>query len=858
MELVERAGALQVLDDLLAEALEGSGRVVLVSGEAGVGKTALVRRFLAGREGDVRVLEGACDPVGTPRPLGPVIDIAATVGGDLAGLIERGSGAGLVFEGLLGVLAASRRPVVVVLEDVHWADEATLDLLLSLARRVAGLRVLVIVTYRDDELGVEDPLRVALGSLPPSPIVRRVPLASLSEDGVTDLAAGRRLDARRLYRLTGGNPFYVTELLAGEGGELPATLRDVVLARASRLPPDGRAALEAVAAFGRPVDSTLLGRIAIAVEAVDEAVSRGLLVWVGPRVEFRHELARSAVLAALPRGRAATVHGRILAALRAGPVRGDAAELAWHAEEAGDAAAVLEYAPAAALEAERLSSHREAAAQYARVLRFADTLPPERRAELCEAGSREAALGGRLGDAVAAARAALELRRVLGDELAAGRALATLAGLVWHTEEAGEAVPLAEEAVALLERLPPGRELAAAYATLASLHGQAAEMSVAASFAEQALALADRLGLVDVRVRALGTLGAGKLCGPDEDGWPELEQALEQAAAAGLTAETAAAFGRIVWFGAMHRQFEQLERHLDDALAFCEAHELESSRLGLLESRCVELAHRGRWSEAGELAEALLAEPGAALVDRIEPLYVLGRLRARRGDPSAWPPLEEALGLAAPRNELQHVGNVRAVRAEAAWLEGDRSRMVAEARAAYPLAAPVGDPWILGELALWLWRGDALDSLEPVLVRHPYGLQIQGDWAGAAAGWERLGCPFETAAALLDSGEEPALRRAWQIFDGLGARPAVAMAARRLRALGARGVPRGAQRATRADPHNLTRRQQEILALLAEGLSDAEIAERLFLARRTVNHHVSAILAKLGVHSRLEAIARQK
>lgn len=383
-------------------------------------------------------------------------------------------------------------------------------------------------------------------------------------------------------------------------------------------------------------------------------------------------------------------------------------------------------------------------------------------------------------------------------------------------------------------------------------------MTLAASVAGRALELARRLDLADVRIRALGVLGSAKLCGPAEDGWPELEQALAEASAAGMAAETAGAYGQVVWFGAMHRQFDRLERHLADALAFCEAHQLDAARIGLLESRCVELVHRGHWSEAGELAQTLLAEPGVTSVDRIQPLYVLGRLRARRGDPDVWAPLNEALQLAAQRNELQHIGNVCAVRAEAAWLEGDYQRMVAEAQAAYPLAVPVGDPWILGELALWLWRGDALAEMHPVIAKHPYGLQIAGDWAAAAADWERMGCPFEAAAALLDSNEEPKLRRALLIFDGLGALPAVAMAARRLRAAGARDVPRGTQRATRAHPQNLTRRQQQVLALLHEGLSDIEIANRLFLSTKTVSNHVSAVLAKLGVRSRVEAIVRKK
>jgi DNA-binding CsgD family transcriptional regulator len=857
MELVERDLAMQLLDGLLDDAAGGSGRLALVSGEAGVGKTALVSGFLGSCAGRVRVLAGACDPVVTPRPLGPLADIARSVGGELAALLDRETGSGPVLDALLRSAAGSL-PAVVLLEDLHWADEATLEVLCLLGRRLAGRKMLVIATYRDDDLSGEHPLRAALGNLPSAPVVQRLPLPPLSEAGVRALVAGRQMDVARLLLVTGGNPFFLTELLAAEGEQLPATVRDAVLARVRRLSADCRVALEIVAAVGRPAEISLLERLGVGAAALDEGIMRGMLRWQDLKAEFRHELARSAVLGELPPGRAALVHSRILAALRSGEAGSDPAELAWHAEEAADAAAVLEYAPAAALQAERLNAHREAAAQYSRALRFAGSEPAARRADLAESCSREVARGGRFGDAIAMAQLALELRQPLGDDLTTGATLAFLASLSWHTGGRAAALSLAMEAITLLERLPPGGELASAYATLASLHAQAAEMADAAAVAGRALRLADELGLAEVRISALGTLGAAKLCGPREDGWPELEQALEQASDSGLADQAAAAYGRILWFGAMHRQFGQFERYFDEAVAFSASRHLEAARRGALRSRCVELAHRGRWSEAEELAQELLAEPGLTAVDQVEPLYVLGRLRARRGDPDVWGPLDAALDLCAPRSELQHIGNVRAARAEAAWLAGRKERMVAEARAAYPLALPVEDPWILGELALWLWRGDALEAVEPVLADHPYGLQIAGDWASAAAGWERLGCPFEQAGALLDSGEVTALWRALQIFDGLGARPAVALAARRLRVLGERGVPRGIQHATRANPHQLTRRQQEILALLGEGLSDAEIATRLFLSAKTVGNHVSAVLAKLGARSRMELIGRQK
>ena len=270
---------------------------------------------------------------------------------------------------------------------------------------------------------------------------------------------------------------------------------------------------------------------------------------------------------------------------------------------------------------------------------------------------------------------------------------------------------------------------------------------------------------------------------------------------------------RLVWFGAMHRQFDYYDQHAADGLAFCAEHDLTVHELDLLGSRCVELVHRGRWDQADEVAADLLRRLPRSRADRIQPLYLLGRVRARRGE-RPWDVLDEALAIAAPRNELQHVGNVRAVRAEAAWLEGRLDAAAAEAAEAYELALAAQDPWILRRARPVAVARRALDSLPDVVEPHPYGLQIRGDWAAAAQLWERLGCPFEQAAALLDSDEEPALRTALAIFAGLRAQPCAAMAARKLHRMGVRDVPRGPQAATRQHSLGLTRREAQVLELL--------------------------------------------
>ena len=232
-------------------------------------------------------------------------------------------------------------------------------------------------------------------------------------------------------------------------------------------------------------------------------------------------------------------------------------------------------------------------------------------------------------------------------------------------------------------------------------------------------------------------------------------------------------------------------------------------------------------------------------------LTALGRVRARSGDAEATTTLDEALQVAARADNLQRLGPVRAARAEAAWLspEPDRlDRVLAEARAIYDLAIEKRHPWLAGELAFWRWRGGDRFTL-PDWIARPFALQIRGDWRAAADEWKRLDCPYEQARALAD-GDAEALTTALAIFERLGAQPAIEFVRQQLRAAGVRNLPRAT---TRENPYALTARQMDILALLVEELSNAEIASRLSVSPKTVDHHVSAVLAKLDVHSREEA-----
>ena len=400
MELLERASFLQTLGQYADQARQGDGRLVLVSGESGMGKTVLLEAFQRRTTG-IRWLWGACDGLLTPRPLGPLFDIAPQAGGDLAALCAGGAARDRLFTAFLAGIDSPAPFTAVVIEDVHWADEATLDLLSFAGRRLGRTRALLLATYRDDELADDHPLRVVLGDLATQRATRRMQLAPLSPEAVGELVGERDVDAAELHRVTGGNPFYVSEMLAAGWPSVPATIRDVVAARLARLSPGTRRTVETAAVMGARVDLPLLSEVQPD-SPVDDCVATGILVADSSGVRFRHELVRMAVEEAIPSYRQTELHVRLLAALEE---RGDAdpAVLAHHAEGAGDEKAVLRHAPEAARRSAALGAHREAAAQYERALRFAHKLDRPGMAALQEGVAGEYALLDRWQETEAAA-----------------------------------------------------------------------------------------------------------------------------------------------------------------------------------------------------------------------------------------------------------------------------------------------------------------------------------------------------------------------------------------------------------------------------------------------------------------------
>jgi DNA-binding SARP family transcriptional activator/tetratricopeptide (TPR) repeat protein len=785
--LLEREQALEELDGALARANAGSGRVVLVTGEAGVGKTALVEDWAQKSGSTARVLTGACDSLLTPRALGPIRDIAHQAGGRLADAIAQNADRDVALDALLAELSEGR--TILVVEDAHWADEATLDVLAVLGRRISRLPAVLVATTRPEGLATGHGLLGAVGELPPGTLVR-VDLEPLSSASVEELAreAGRPADG--LQDATGGNPFYVTEVLAAGGSAVPASVRAAVLARCGRLSPVARPVIDVVSVVPGRAELDLVVRVlGPQTAAIEEALVTGILTSDGTSLRFRHEIARLVVESELSPPRRAELERTVLAALE-GLGADDLARAVHHARLAGDDDAVRRLAPAAAREAAAAGAHREAADHYRTALSVAHDLPAEARVELLESFSIEAYLADSVSDALEARREALGLRMKLGDRVRVGDGLRWLARLLWWSGEGDAARDAAVEAIDVLEPAGPTRELAMALSSLSQLDMLAWRPAEAIALAERARTLARSLGDEETVVHALTNIGiARRLEGNSAAGRETLIDAFTRGSTAGFHDHAGRALAGLASTAMELRDATLVDEDLELGIRYLDSHNLDGYRRYVVGIRAMWRVERGDPDGAEEDAVESLRGGKGAGISGLPGLLALARVQARRGDPAASATLDAALRLARSSQELQRVGPATAALAEHAWLAGDLDAVVNQVDEVYRAALDVTAVWLVGELAFWLWHAGRIDRA-PDVAPAPYRLLMEGRWREAAAAWDALGMPYQQAVALAHGDTPEALEEALRLFERVGA-PAAAARLRRERGVVADGsVPR--------------------------------------------------------------------
>jgi DNA-binding SARP family transcriptional activator/DNA-binding CsgD family transcriptional regulator/tetratricopeptide (TPR) repeat protein len=856
--LVERDGHLDALRTLHGEALAGSGRLVLVHGEAGVGKSALVREWSAGAHDRATVLWGACDPLSSPRPLGPLVDVAPRLGPAVEELLRSGERDGL-FEATMAALDEIG-PAALVVEDLHWADMSTLDLMRFLARRLEGTRALVVATYRDDHLQSTDPLRVMLGDIASQPVVRRLDVPLLSPDGVAQLAKESGLDAALLHRETGGNAFFVTEVVAAGGESLPATVQDAVLARVHRLSPQARLALETAAVVGSRVEPALVHALPdVTADAIDECVTSGMLVFEAPAYGFRHEILRQSVLSGMGPGRLGALHWQVLDRLRAMPMSPRPfARLAEHAEMAGDGPAVVEFAIAAGDAAASLGAHREAAYQYGRAMPYADLLDAEARVELLTKRALECQTSDDHEHAIAAWEEALVLLREAGRDRDVVEALLGMDESYYTIGDNSRGSELVDEALAVMDGAAPCRQLALAIGRRGTHYLRASESAAALPWLDRAIAMGREVGDQEVVTRALVNKGVAlHVLGDHPAGLALAREGLDLALANDLEDCASRTYQTLATLHWMDFELPEALEWFEEAERYSAERDLHGQLMCVLASEITLRVDMGRWDEAWDQAHDLLYVRNTGRASRIEPLTALGLLSARRGDADGvWGPLDEARDHIAKSQSLGYQGFIAMTRGEVYLLHDDVEKIRSEVLPWYEEAVRLGEEDLVAELAMLVWRAGLVHE-PPEGLREPERLTMTGQHRRASELFTAAGLPYKAAWALLDSGEEIDIREARAMFDRLGALTLVRRCDAKLRSIGAK-VPRGARPSTRSNVGGLTDREVEVLTLLERGLRNAEIAAELFLSEKTVGHHVSSILAKLGVSSRLQAVRRAR
>ena len=847
--MLEREEELAALGSAARDACDGSGSVVLISGEAGIGKSSLVEAIRGVLPAEGRFLVGYCDDLATARVLGPLRDLIGSVGTALTRALERGD-RGEVLEALRDELGLARPPTVLAVEDVHWADEATLDVLRYLVRRADRLPLVLVLTYRDDELGTDHPLRQLLGLASRAGRVRRLRLARLTPAAVRRLSAAAPLDADEVFAVTAGNPYFVTEVLAArDPAAVPLTIADAVRARVARLDPATRQILEQLAVVPSAVQRWLVdARVPAGLAALAGAEQRGLLTVTPSRVSFRHELARRAVVDSMPAARRVAADRRVLAALLDRPGI-EVSRVVHHAAQAGDVDAVLRYGPVAAREAAAAGAHREAAAHLRLVLDQQPVLDPRSEADLWEAYAIESyTIDTPAGAVLAAQRRAVELRR--GDDpRACGASLRWLSRICWWAGDPDGAGAAADEAIAVLAAAGDDGLLAMALSNKAQLHALAGRDGEAVVVARQAIALSGDAPAT--RSHALNNLAIAFERIGDPAAGATFEESLRVALAADEPEHACRAYVNLSLHYLSLLRLDEARRLLADGVEFAERSEF------LMFYRYLQVAlgtlhwAAGDWDEVEPAAAyALDASPPV----RCSALTLIGRTRLRRGAPGAMATLREAWRIAVPLRECQWIGPAAAALGEAATLDGDPGAVVAELTEAYELARRFGTVEVRAELAYWLGRAGRPVGGQG--LPHPYALLADGRWREAAEVWRAAGCRYEHAAALAESPETGDQLRALALLDALGAEPLARLVRARLRGRGVTRVPRGPTPATRVNPAGLTGRQVQVVHLLARGMTNAEIAGDLVLSVRTVDSHVAASLEKLGARTRKQAVAR--
>ena len=721
-----------------------------------------------------------CDDLLAPRPLGPIRDLVAQLPDDLqAEVADDLSGASLA---PVLLRAGAERGGVIVIEDVHWADDATVDVIRQLTSRVRDLPFVIVISYRDEDVGLGHPMRKLLGTIR-GPHVAHLRLGPLSVDSVALLAVDSSRDAAEVFDASGGNPLFVTELIATPPGDLPRSIKDAVVSRLGELSAEDVEVVRAISVVPVRIERQLVELLCGDCESsLVAAEQRGIIAGDASHVWFRHELVRHAVEDTLASSEAVRLHRRLAGHLHD---RGeDPARVVHHAVRCNDIDLLLEAGPIAARQAVIAGAHRQAVQHLDAVLAQRDRLTPAERAELLTLRTHSLYLLNRFDASFSSSTEAVEASAGLEDAEARARALMGHGRTaLWAIGPDASCRAIEQALDALGEggdaelRATAHADMARALGELVTIGSVAQGNPLAASHAEQALALADQLGHDDLRGYALMYRGSERLATGDTTGSHELDEAIAILSASPRTDFAVRACVNAAGAAFRAGRFDVAERYVEHGLQIAKGTEFFSGEYRLSLTRAAVRVSRGRWREAEAELRALLTAGGEPGI--MEPLArcLLARILGRQGQHDEAQDLVTAASRTAGRtDEARLLGPIAIADVETRWLAGDDADLADLAGRALALATATDNHTIAAELSRYLrWAG--LDTADVPSAPEPWASGLQGDWRTAASLWQRRGEPYEEGLELVSGGGTSA-PRGIELLRSLGAEATISALSR--------------------------------------------------------------------------------
>ncbi len=852
MQLLERDQFISDLNALFDKIQTENGIVVAISGEAGIGKTSLVEAFTNLLKDQNKILWGACDDLFTPRPLAPLYDIASQLNSNIIDQLDSGIPRPSIFSNFLNAIQNSEAKIIII-EDMHWADESTLDLLKFLGRRINKLKTLLIITYRNDEIKSDHPLKLALGSIP-SDFLKRIKLNPLSEESVKYLAAKHGRFDSSLYQMTGGNPFLVTQILSNDQQETPATIKELFTSKLKKLSAAGKSFVELISVIPGKAEKWIIRKLLNDLNVVDEILDIGIIKSEGNALLFRHELARIAIEESLSETKRIILNSQVLSVLiKEKNIDHFLARIVHHASKAQLSESIIKYAPLAAAQASQLGAHNQAVKHYQIALQYENQISVEQKLRLLEGMSYECFLVGRVKDAISASEEALHILKQYPDPKREGEIYRRLSRILWYDCQDEKGEEYLNKAITILGKLPPSTQLAMSYSNKSQTYSIREDSKNAIEWGYKAIELAGKVNDIEVEAHSLINIGCAKMLTGDQSGEADLFRSLDISLKNDFYEQATRCYVNLGSIYLQQRNLYEAEKYFSSGLEYGNEKDIYVFSLCMAGHYGKAKLHLGDWEEAIDLANLVLKQESVPSGNSVMPLNVIALLRARRNDPGVLKLIDEISKLAFQMGEMEKIVSVTSTKAEYFWLQNKLGAVVNELEAVYLKVIKTNNPWAIGEIAYWLWKADSL-SEKPKLIAKPFQLQIEGKWKEASNAWGELHCPYEQALALSE-GEENAMKKAIEIFEKLGASATVLLIKQKMRSSGIKRIPKGPRQSTKENFAGLTTRQLEVLKLVAHGKSNSEIADNLYISAKTVDHHVSAIFSKLNIHSRIEAAA---